>query len=233
VERQQLKWFAYAAVLLAAFLVSDALGLLKPGPLHVLLGFLTLTGVYAGIGIAVLRYRLYEIDRLVNRTVVYGTLTALLGLVYAAGVFGLGTLLNPAGGDSPLAVAASTLAVAALFQPARRRVGALVDRRFNRRRYNAARTVDAFSSRLREQVDLDSLTADLLIVVEQTMEPSTLLVWLRPAAAEPVRDPSGGPEPVPHDAHERGAPFGATASPVNTSTNNPMTPGTQGVDGGP
>jgi hypothetical protein len=180
VERQQLKWFAYAAALLAAFLFSQTLGLQTFGLVDLLLETLIFAGVYAGIGIAVLRYRLYEIDRLVNRTVVYGTLTALLGLVYAAGVFGLGNLLNPAGEQSALAVAASTLAVAALFQPARRRVQQVVDRRFNRRRYDAAQTIEAFSTRLRDEIDLDTLSAELLAVVSQTMEPTRASLWLRP-----------------------------------------------------
>jgi hypothetical protein len=190
VERQQLKWFAYAAALLGVFLVSDALGLRTSGPVDLLLETLTINGVYAGIGIAVLRYRLYEIDRLVNRTLVYGTLTALLGLVYAVGVFGLGDLLNPAGERSALAVAASTLVVAALFQPARRRVQGVVDRRFNRRRYDAARTVEEFSTRLREQVDLDTLAAELLAVVERTMEPTMVSLWLRPSVERAGRRPT-------------------------------------------
>jgi hypothetical protein len=138
--------------------------------------------VPAAIGVAVLKYRLYDIDRVINRTLVYGVLTALLVAVYAAGVFVLGPLLNPAGGESELAVAASTLAVAALFQPARRRVQAMVDRRFNRRRYDAARTVAAFSARLRDEVDLDTLSSELLLVVDQTMQPTTAGLWLRPSA---------------------------------------------------
>jgi hypothetical protein len=190
VERQQLKWFAYAAALLAAFLFSQALGLQTFGLVDLLLETLTFAGVYAAIGIAVLRYRLYEIDRLVNRTLVYGTLTALLGLVYAVGVFGLGTLLNPTGEQSALAVAASALAVAALFQPVRRRVQGLVDRRFNRRRYDAAKTIEAFSARLREQVDLDTLSAELLAVVDRTMEPTTVWLWLRPPVERSGRQPS-------------------------------------------
>ena len=180
VERQQLKWFAYGAALLGAFILADEFGLQTSGLMDLLLETLTIAGVYAGIGIAVLRYRLYEIDRLVNRTLVYGTLTALLGLVYAVGVFGLGGLLNPTGGESALAVAASTLAVAALFQPARRRVQQVVDRRFNRRRYDTAKTIDAFAVRLRDQVDLDTLSVELLAVVEQTMEPTMVWLWLRP-----------------------------------------------------
>jgi hypothetical protein len=184
VERQQLKWFAFAAALLAAFLISQTppLGLQTFGLVDLLLETLTIAGVYAGIGIAVLRYRLYEIDRLVNRTLVYGVLTVLLGVLYVVGVFGLGTLLNPAGGESALAVAASTLAVAALFQPARRRIQASVDRRFNRRRHDAAQRIEAFGAHLRDQVDLDTLSAELLAVVDQTMEPTKASLWLRPSS---------------------------------------------------
>jgi hypothetical protein len=134
------------------------------------------------IGIAVLKYRLYDIDRIINRTLVYGLLTVLLGAIYTAGMFGLGQLLNPVTGESALAVAASTLAVAALFQPARRRIQTTVDRRFNRRKYNAATTIQAFSTRLRDQVDLDTLATELLAVVDQTMEPTLVWVWLRPAS---------------------------------------------------
>jgi hypothetical protein len=141
---------------------------------------LWLVGIPVAIGVAVLRYRLYDIDRLINRTLVYGLVTALLGLVYATGVFLLGGLLSPGGEDSPLAVAASTLAVAALFQPLRRRIQATVDRRFNRRRYDAARTVEGFSARLRDQIDLDTLSAELLTVVDQTVQPTHKSLWLRP-----------------------------------------------------
>jgi hypothetical protein len=130
------------------------------------------------IGIAILRYRLFDIDRLLNRTLVYGLLTALLATVYTGLVFLLGQLLNP-GGDSALAVAASTLAVAALFQPLRRRLQRIVDRRFDRRRYDAARTLARFTSRLRSEVDLDTLTGELLGVVEDTMQPERVSVWLR------------------------------------------------------
>jgi hypothetical protein len=128
-------------------------------------------------GAAILRYRLYDLDRIVSRTLAYALLTLLLGLGYAAVVLGLGRLL-PQG--SSLAVAAATLAMAALFHPARRRIQAAVDRRFNRRRHDAAQTIAAFSARLRDQVDLDTLTVELLAVVHQTMQPTRASLWLRP-----------------------------------------------------
>jgi hypothetical protein len=131
----------------------------------------------AAIGAAILRYRLYDLDRIISRALAYGLLTVLLGGGYASVVLGLGQLL---GQDSSLAVAAATLVVAALFQPARRRVQQTVDRRFNRRRYDTARTIQAFSARLREQVDLDTLSADLLAVVDHTMQPTQASLWLRP-----------------------------------------------------
>jgi hypothetical protein len=132
-------------------------------------------------GIAVLRYRLYEIDRLINRTLVYGLLTVLLAGIYAGLALVGGQLSGGVADGTPSwAVAGATLAVAALFQPARRRVQAVVDRRFNRRRYDAARTVEAFSARLRDQVDLGTLSSELLAVVDQTVQPTTASLWLRP-----------------------------------------------------
>jgi hypothetical protein len=176
VERQQLKWLLFASVVTAAVVVEGQLGsrlLLLP----------LVASVPVAVGIAILRYRLYDIDRLLNRTLVYGLLTALLGLGYAGTVLLLGQVFGGVTDKPPgWAVAGATLTVAALFQPARRRIQQAVDRRFNRRRYDAARTVEAFSARLREQTDLDALLAELLAVVEQTMEPTTVSLWLRPAA---------------------------------------------------
>jgi hypothetical protein len=184
-EREQLKWVAFAAGLaLVANIVLQVLQL--PG-----LGLAGVVLVPVGAAVAILRYHLYDIDRIISRTVAYGLLTALLGLVYVAGVFVFGRLLNPGGEDSTLAVAASTLAVAALFQPARRRIQELVDRRFNRRKYDAAKTVEDFSARLRNEIDLDTLSAELLAVVNQTMQPTGVSLWLRP--------PSQGPAAVRHD----------------------------------
>jgi hypothetical protein len=183
VERQQLKWFTYAATLVTlVWLIFFAAGLerLLPPLLVFIASDIWLVGIPAAIGIAVLCYRLYDIDRLINRTLVYGLLTAVLGLGYAGAVLLLGQLFGGVTNDPPSwAVAAVTLAVAALFQPARHRIQAAVDRRFNRRKYNAAQTVEAFTARLRDEVDLDTLSAELLTVVDQTMQPTTASLWLQ------------------------------------------------------
>jgi hypothetical protein len=185
-QRQQLKWVAFTvAVSILSVLVSMGLGQLLPeirviGVLG-LLGFLgVVIGIPLAVAVAILRYRLYDIDRLINRTLVYGLLTAILGLVYAGAVLLLGQVFGGVTEDTPSwAVAGATLAVAALFQPARRRIQAVVDRRFNRRKYNAAKTVEAFSARLRDEIDLNALSAELLAVAHQTMQPTTAALWLR------------------------------------------------------
>jgi hypothetical protein len=173
-EHQQLKWLLYAVALSAAATILDTLGVLGAwgGAIDNLVGL----GIPTAIGIALLRYRLYDIDRLINRTLVYGALTAILGLGYALVVVMLGQLL---GQDTSLAVAGATLAMAALFRPLRRRIQAGVDRRFNRRRHDAATTIEAFAAHLRDQIDLDTLGAELVAVVDQTMEPTRLSLWLR------------------------------------------------------
>jgi hypothetical protein len=183
-ERQQLKWFtaAVAAALVLTPGVAAVAEQVAPLLGELVIFPVSLSLIPIAIGIAVLKYRLYDIDRVINRTLVYSLLTVLLGAIYAAGVFGLGQLLNPVTGESALAVAASTLAVAALFRPARRRIQALVDRRFNRRRYDAAKTIAAFSTRLRDEVDLDTLATELLAIVDQTTEPTQVSLWLRPSA---------------------------------------------------
>ena len=181
VERQQLRWLALAAAL-TTVVVLAALALIPTGN-ELLLGWLTAVGISllpVATGAAILRYRLYDLDRIISRAVAYGLLTVLLGLGYAGVVLLLGQVL---GRDSTLAVAGATLAVAGAFQPARRRIQAAVDRRFNRRRYDAARTIEGFSERLRQQVDLDTLTAELLGVVEATMQPTRASLWLRPPHA--------------------------------------------------
>jgi hypothetical protein len=181
VERLQLRWLAYAAALAAGLLlVALAAGVLAKDEVVLASLAVGVALLPLATGAAILRYRLYDLDRIVSRTLAYGLLTVLLGGGYAAVVLGLGQLL---GRDSSLAVAGATLAVAAVFQPARRRIQQAVDRRFNRRRYDAARTIAAFSARLRQQVDLDSLTAELLAVVEQAMQPSQASLWLRPPHA--------------------------------------------------
>jgi hypothetical protein len=175
VERQQLRWVAAGAAIAVLLLVP------LPGS-HRLPAFLTGVAVLAvpvSVAVAVLRYRLWDLDRLISRTVTYAVVTALLVLPY---LLILPAATRLAGGAGSLAVAAATLAAAALFQPLRRRVQDLVDRRFNRRRYDAARTVETFAARLREQVDLDALEAELLAVVDQTMQPTRASLWLRPRA---------------------------------------------------
>jgi cation transport ATPase len=192
VQRQQTKWVAFTfglvlVVLLLGFVIPSlvvdtanawfAWALLATVPLIVLFP--------ASVAVAILRHRLYDIDRLITRTLTYGLLTVVLGVVYAGAVVVLGQALNPRGGDSPLAVAASTLLVAVLFQPARRRIQQAVDRRFNRRRYDAAKAIEAFSARMHEQLDLDTLTAELLAVVDHTVEPTAAWLWLRPQLPRP------------------------------------------------
>jgi hypothetical protein len=179
VERQQLRWVAAGAAVTVVGLTVP-LGDLRGAWLDPLL----LLCIPVTVAVAVLRYRLWDLDRIISRTLAWTALTVLLGLGYAAVVLGLGRLL-PEG--SSLAVAAATLAVAAAFQPARRRVQALVDRRFNRRRHEAGQTIAAFGARLRDEVDLDALQGDMLAVVDQTMQPTRSSLWLRaPARQEPL-----------------------------------------------
>jgi hypothetical protein len=171
-EREQLRWVALAAVLVSLAILVVLAGMGAGNQLLITWAAgISFAVLPLAIGAAVLRYRLYDLDRIVSRTLAYGLLTVLLGGGYAGLVLGLGQLL---GRDSSLVVAAATLTVAALFQPARRRVQHAVDRRFDRRRYDAAHTIQAFSARLRQQVDLDALTAELLAVVDQTMQPTSV-----------------------------------------------------------
>jgi hypothetical protein len=186
-ERQQLKWFVYAAGLGVAVLVL-------PIPLPDFLEWtLAPVGLSVAAAVAVLRYRLYDIDRLINRTLVYGLLTAILGLGYAAGSLVFILMTGVGSGPPSWLVAAVTLAAAAVFRPARHRIQAAVDRRFNRRKYHAATTIQAFTTRLRDQIDLDTLATELLAVVDQTMEPTRVSLWLRPS-------PHGSSGPTPGEA---------------------------------
>jgi hypothetical protein len=184
--RQQLRWVAMAAGLLVAVVVATVVGALTGHPaVPEWTSGLFVALLPVGIGAAILRYRLYDLDRIISRTVAYGLLTVLLGGGYAAVVLGLGQLLG--GRQSSLVVAGATLAVAAVFQPARRRVQGLVDRRFNRRRYDAIQTIQTFSARLHQQVDLTTLTAELLAVADRTVEPTMVSLWLRPPAERLAR----------------------------------------------
>jgi hypothetical protein len=188
VEHQQLCWLAFAAaVAVVALLVAAAAAALADDRVILAPTGVAMAVLPLAVGAAILRYRLYDLDRIISRTLAYGLLTLLLGLGYAGVVLGLGRLL-PQG--SSLVVAAATLVVAAVFQPARRRIQQAVDRRFNRRRYNAGRTIEAFGARLRQQLDLGTLTGEVLAVVEDTMQPTQASMWLRPASNSP--SPRGG-----------------------------------------
>ena len=196
IERQQLRWVALAAALVVPAGVAVLGGMVLDAT--VVLNWATGACVAVlplGIGAAILRYRLYDLDRIISRTLAYGVLTVLLGGGYAGVVLGLGQLL---GQQSSLVVAGATLAVAGAFQPARRRVQDLVDRRFNRHRYHAAQTIATFSARLRQQTDLETLTGELLGVVDQTMQPAQ--VSLAVATTTAPQDVSG--TPVPHSVKE-------------------------------
>ena len=180
-QRQQIKWFAYSALLLVIIMIFENVISRVGGEGFADVVFLIgMTFPSVGAGIAILKYRLYDIDLVVNRTLVYLALTAILVGVYLATVVTLQQLLAGITADSDLAVAASTLAVAALFRPLRSRVQTFIDHRFYRRRYDATETLRDFSARLRDQVDLDSLTAQVINVVSNTIQPAHASLWLRP-----------------------------------------------------
>jgi hypothetical protein len=182
-ERQQLKWLAFAAVLLAIGFLFTALRQFVVGESSVAdLGVIVAVPLIPiAIGFAVLKYHLYDVDLVINQTLVYGLVTALLVGVYVGIALGLGAVVRTLAGqeNNSIVVAASTLAVAALFGPARRRIQRFIDRRFYRRKYDAAHTLETFSARLREEVDLDSLAGELVGVVRDTMQPSHVSLWLR------------------------------------------------------
>jgi hypothetical protein len=195
VQRQQTKWVALAMGLGLVVAIAGVIGpLLFLDPSHPffiwsLLIFLpSILLLPLSIAVAILRHGLFDIDHLISRTVTYTLLTLMLGTVYAVAVLVLGQVLTPVNPNSTLAVAVSTLVVVALFQPLRRRLQDRVDRRFNRRRHDAAKTIQAFNSRLRQEVDLDTVSAEVLAVVDQTMQPTLIALWLRPAATDPVTD---------------------------------------------
>ena len=179
-ERQQLKWFVYAGVLIVGALFIP---LLVPGAASSVLQLLVMPLLPVAAGVAILRHRLYEIDLLINRTLVYGSLTAMLALVYFGGVAATQAIFQALTGQEQqpqLAIVVSTLVIAALFNPLRRRIQGFIDRRFYRRKYDAAKTLEAFSAKLRDETDLDALNAELVGVVRETMQPAHVSLWLRP-----------------------------------------------------
>jgi hypothetical protein len=195
VERQQLKWFTYAGALMAIwFVLSEFLP--DTAVFNVLFG-VAVGLVPVAAGIAILRYRLYDIDHLIRRTLTYSALTVLLASVYASAVLILGQAFSRLGGDPPAwAIASVTLAIAALIQPTRRRIQTEVDRRFNRSRYDAARTVAAFTVRLRDELDPDAVGVQLLAAARYTMQPSQASLWLRPSTVGHARRPRWRPGTV-------------------------------------
>jgi hypothetical protein len=200
VVREQIKWIAFAALFVGVqFMIDIGASVLlvpttasrEPQWLAVLdqVGFVSFASVPIAVGIAVLKYRLYDVDVIINRALVYAPLSVTLALIYVGGVVGMQALFRAlTGQESTLAVVASTLAIAALFNPLRRRVQALVDRRFYRRKYDAAKTLSAFNSRLREETDLDSLGEEVLGVVRETMQPEHASLWLRPHGTNAKED---------------------------------------------
>ena len=192
-QRQQIKWFTYAAtILLIGALLLSAVPAVWVAWWAWSVGFALyiagIVGLPVAVGIAILRHHLYDIDLLINRTLVYGSLTAVLAGVYLVGIVLFQALFRTlTGQESQLAVVASTLAIAALFTPLRHRIKAFIDRRFYRRKYDAAKTLEAFSAKLREETDLDALSEDLVGAVRETMQPEHVSLWLRPDKEESLR----------------------------------------------
>ena len=185
-ERQQIKWFASAAALtLAWIIVAEE----QSGEIVALWGLLVIASIPVATGMAILRYRLYDIDRIINRTLVYGVLTGILALVYFGGVATSEAIFRALTGQEQqpqIAVVVSTLVIAALFTPLRRRIQRFIDRRFYRRKYDARKTLEAFSAQLRDETDLEALSDNLVGVVRETMQPVHVSLWLRPETAPKV-----------------------------------------------
>jgi hypothetical protein len=202
-ERQQIKWIAFSASVVAmVYLIAMIASLVFPedswttvGPVWWLnlltyAALLSFVAIPIAVGIAILKYRLYDIDVIINRALVYGPLSAMLALIYVGGVVGLQALFRTlTGQESTLAVVASTLAIAALFNPLRGRVQSFIDRRFYRKKYDARKTLEAFSTKLRDETDLEALNNDLVGVVKETMQPAHVSLWLRPETASQRRHP--------------------------------------------
>jgi hypothetical protein len=199
VERQQVKWFTYAVAVLAtsatlAYVVSESMGVVWLDWVSSVLVIASVVGLPVAVGIAILRYHLYNIDLIINRTLVYGPLTAVLAGLYLGSIVVLQLLFRALTGEgSQLVVVASTLTIAALFNPLRRRIQGLIDRSFYRRKYDAVKTLEAFSAKLRDETDLDALSDDLVGVVRGTMQPVHVSLWLRPDRAPKGGEGSGGP----------------------------------------
>ena len=182
-ERQQIKWVAYTALLLIFYILVDLFFQEALTPVAPILDAVLIGSFYAAITVAILRYRLYDIDVIINRTLVYGSLTISLALVYFGSVVLLQRgFVTLTGQTSQLVIVASTLAIAALFNPLRRWVQAFVDRRFYRNKYDARKTLEAFSNKLRDETELDGLEAELLVVTRETVQPVHVSLWLKPAA---------------------------------------------------
>ena len=199
VERQQIKWIALAALMIPVWFLTNApVEALSTTLFAVVDGLVVFALIPLAAGIAIFRHRLYDIDRIINRALVYGSLTVLLVATYFGGVVGLQHALRTlTGQESTLAVVASTLAIAALFGPLRRRVQGLVDRRFYRSKYDAAKTLEAFGARLRDETDLGTLADDLVGVARSTVQPEHASLWLRPDALPEAR--RAAPRHFEHD----------------------------------
>jgi hypothetical protein len=186
VVRQQTKWFTYASAVAASgailqYIISEPLELVWLGEVAYALVLIGLVCIPIAMGVAITRYRLYDIDIIINRTLVYGSLTAMLVALYFVGIVVLQRVFVLLTSEkSTLAVVASTLLIAALFNPLRRRIQSFIDRRFYRRKYDAAKTLQGFSAQLRDETDLDALSDDLVGVVRETMQPAHVSLWLRP-----------------------------------------------------
>jgi hypothetical protein len=208
-QRQQTKWVVLGAVMglllvVAAYFPTLVLSSLRhPGLYYLILKpLITLLLLFAPLcfAIAILRHRLWDIDVLINRTLVYGTLTVMLALVYFGLVIGLQSLVHLLTGSlsgQPLVIVASTVAIYALFQPLRRRIQTVIDRRFYRRKYDAARTLASFSATLRQEVDVNRLSEDLVAVVQETMQPAHISLWLRPTAPNRKEQATWSSPPAP------------------------------------
>jgi len=199
VEHQQVKWFTYAVSMLAtsatfAYVVSESIGVVWLDRASSVLVIASVVGLPVAVGIAILRYHLYDIDLIINRTLVYGALTAVLAGLYFGSIVVLQVLFRTLTGEgSQFVVVTSTLAIAVLFNPLRRRIQGFIDRSFFRRNYDAVKTLETFSAKLRDETDLDALSEDLLGVVRETMQPAHVSLWLRPDPAPRGGEGSGKP----------------------------------------